>query len=362
MRWRWVPPRLLGCTVALSLISSAQAQENARSRLVTLPDAQALQDSFPVVALVRGITGRVVLSCQVAPDGESECIAVEETPSGMGFATAAESLARDWRFASRQANGAPAESIARIPVVFSNPNPEPLVPEVDLFVDATRGVAPTNDVVDADSDTLDRFACHWASGRLCWRERSRSNEQRDMNSRYYPLAALQGALDGRALVACLIQSGRRPACELEQEAPTGFGFGESARTLVTDIIIRRADQFEPGRAFRVPVDFEIHRRGFRPNHSAWEQRPTAETFARHYPEAAISGGVEGSVLLVCAIRTDRRLSCEVAEELPPGRGFGLAARLIARDFLLRETELGQPGQAVGDRIRIPIRFNLLRGG
>lgn len=349
----------LGAAVATLLLlcasaDIAMAQDVTRARLLASPSAQDFADAFPVVAFVRGVGGRAVLTCTVAVNGDSECAAVEEDPAGLGFATAAEALARDWRFVPRTERGAPVASVARVPVIFDRPEPQALPIEVAVSVRATPGAVAS---AYADTSAFDAFACRWATGTHCWTLRA-GGGQDELHARYYPQAARAANANGRALIACVIRSDSRPECAVEQEAPAGLGFGASALQLVADIVAAGGDRFAPGRAFRVPVDFELNAPGERRDTSLWERRPTADDFARYYPPRAVQPGVDGDVLLLCTIRADRGLDCEIAEERPEDFGFGAAAQRIAAGFLLRDAALGQPGLAVGDRIRMPIRFRI----
>jgi hypothetical protein len=69
----------------------------------------------------------------------------------------------------------------------------------------------------------------------------------------------------------------------------------------------------------------------------WEELPSARTFVRARPERSRNEGVAGYSLLCCAVRSDRRLDCEVAVAWPSGYGFDRAAQTVARDFRLSES-------------------------
>lgn len=357
---RWASRTFLSCVAALLLAGSAHAQDVTRARLLTVPDAQMLSDHFPPVALVTAVSGRVVLVCDVAINGESECRAAEEVPAAMSFGAAAEAVARDWHFSPGIENGAPVASQVRIPIEFSNENTEPFAMQGELQVDAARGAAPVTDSsTDLPPEELDGIICGWARRDDCFDERPRRVRARDMNSRYYPAAALAANFNGRALVACAVRSSGNADCALEREMPAGAGFGEHAVSLVSDVVAAGRDQLGPGSAIRVPVDFALHAPRARPtNIDRWSQVPTGGVFSRYYPRNALERGIDGTVVLICAIRADRRLNCEVNQETPLGHGFGLAARQISLAFELSEEMLGQPGLAVGDRMFLPIRFNV----
>ena len=127
--------RVACIALAIALISPANAQNAPRARLLTTPDAQAMSDVFPPVALARGISGRAVLSCDVAADGAAVCRAIEQTPDNLGFGAAAEALSANWRFE-------PIASTVRIPIEFQNENSETLVQTGTQFVDAVDGIDP----------------------------------------------------------------------------------------------------------------------------------------------------------------------------------------------------------------------------
>jgi TonB family protein len=51
-------------------------------------------------------------------------------------------------------------------------------------------------------------------------------------ARYYPEAAARRNVEGRAVIACLVTAqGRLDPCHVEEEAPTGYGFGDAAVNL-----------------------------------------------------------------------------------------------------------------------------------
>jgi protein TonB len=63
---------------------------------------------FPERAMSRGIeSGQVVMNCLVSPNGSlSDCNVVSESPSGAGFAQAAQAGARRARLSPRTVDGA----------------------------------------------------------------------------------------------------------------------------------------------------------------------------------------------------------------------------------------------------------------
>jgi TonB family protein len=87
----------------------------------------------------------------------------------------------------------------------------------------------------------------------------------------------------------------------------------------------------------------------------WIREPNARDFARFYPERALDQGRSGRVVLDCVVGGNGRLDCSVAEENPPGWGFGAAAVSIARQTRIDPT--GPDGRSVaGEHLRLPLAF------
>jgi hypothetical protein len=350
----------LCAALALTFAASAEAQQATRARLLTQLDAAAFNESFPAVALATGASGRVTLSCNVAADGASACEAADETPIGLGFGAAAAAMSRSWTFAPREENGQAVASTLRLNIVFENEVPTRQALQGTQFVDATNETPSpiAQGHLQLTEERISALSCSWG-GRHCWSQPSSSSQTRDdENPQYYPLAARQAGVGGRALVACAIRTDRRVDCGVESEAPSGHEFGVHAQRLVSDIAARLS--LEPGAVFRVPVQFGVHARGTQPARleNLWERRPTAQDFTMYYPPEALRSEHEGRTMLLCEILADRRINCTSGFEDPQNEGFGQAAAAISRSFLLSEEMFGTPGYTVGERIRIPISFRI----
>jgi TonB family protein len=359
MRGGWTRRFVVSAATALLLISSASAQGQSSPQLLTRPDADALADAFPLVALARGIGGRAVLECQVAANGVSACRAVEDTPSDMGFGQAAETIAQGWRFQPRMNDARPTLSVARVPIEFQNPISQPAIIE-GLIVDGVRGETPP-----AESEyphDIAAMVCRWGAHQSCLRlQTAARRNNRDYNAAYYPARALAEGVNGRALIACAVRSERRLDCAVESEAPESWEFGSHAISLVRAIARQGGDHLQSDAVFRVAVDFAVHERGRPPADRAstqFSQSPTGQNFARLYPRAALERDISGAADLACEIKPDRRFNCMVVEEYPGGAGFGVAALQASVAFQVSESAIGQPGLAVGDRVRRVIRFQL----
>ncbi|WP_337185674.1 TonB family protein [Phenylobacterium sp.] len=79
---------------------------------------------------------------------------------------------------------------------------------------------------------------------------------------------------------------------------------------------------------------------------------------RFYPKAAMKRGVEGRAILRCIVEATGALrDCVVAQETPPGEGFGEAAIRMSVMFRVKPlTASGAPSE--GGIVTLPIRFDL----
>jgi protein TonB len=86
----------------------------------------------------------------------------------------------------------------------------------------------------------------------------------------------------------------------------------------------------------------------------WLRRP--RDLARYYPVRALARGVEGRVVLDCAVSTTGNLTCAVLSETPRNWGFAEAALRISRDYQM--VPAMRDGTAVDGRHRMVIPFEL----
>jgi periplasmic protein TonB len=86
-----------------------------------------------------------------------------------------------------------------------------------------------------------------------------------------------------------------------------------------------------------------------------ESGPTVSDVQGLYPTAAYLDDIAGNVTLSCKVLETQKLECSVEAEEPPGHGFGEAAVILSRKYVVRP-----PAQdsrlAVGSQIRFSIGF------
>ena len=93
----------------------------------------------------------------------------------------------------------------------------------------------------------------------------------------------------------------------------------------------------------------------------WVRRPSAELFARLFPQKAQRYGVSGRVEIGCSVAASGFLEeCAVIDESPADFGFGAAALKMSGSFQMRPlTRNGVP--ISGAQVHIPIVFAIRRG-
>lgn len=88
----------------------------------------------------------------------------------------------------------------------------------------------------------------------------------------------------------------------------------------------------------------------------WRSMPSGEAFLKVYPRAALREELPGRAVIVCRVTATGHLGdCSVAEETPPGKGFGAAALKLAPFFRL--SLVGADGKSTeGAVVRIPLQW------
>ena len=84
--------------------------------------------------------------------------------------------------------------------------------------------------------------------------------------------------------------------------------------------------------------------------------PSAQDMVDAYPRRALRDEVRGRVVIACHLTAEGKLTaCTVAEETPPGLGFGAAALKMAPYFRWAPTY--GDGKSVEGDVRVPMIWN-----
>jgi protein TonB len=88
----------------------------------------------------------------------------------------------------------------------------------------------------------------------------------------------------------------------------------------------------------------------------WVRLPSDQDLIAAYPAEARKRGVRGAAVLDCGLTDGGRLTdCQIAQESPPGYGFGAAALRVSTRFQM--TAFYPDGRPVaGGRVQIPVHF------
>jgi hypothetical protein len=146
-------------------------------------------------------------------------------------------------------------------------------------------------------------------------------------------------------------------CATMVEKPSGYGFGAAAiklaeRLKADDMSLTKQNIF-------IPVSFDpgVLTGAAMVTKPIWAAMPTAQDFQATFPKTE-NGVNHVRVVLGCTVEAGGGLGgCAVAQEDPPGQGYGAGALALASKFRLAPWSTdGAP--TVGAHIKLPIRYEL----
>jgi hypothetical protein len=177
-------------------------------------------------------------------------------------------------------------------------------------------------------------------------------------TRYYPERARQQAINGFALIACVMRSNRRVDCAVEAESPEGWEFGESTIRAASELAARRGSGIGPGATFRISSMYAMSDERGRPDRpEIWESQLAIADIVRDNRDTR-GMGHRGAIEMLCEIQEDRHLNCYGGEEYPTGRGFLHSIGMRgAHGYELSEDVFGKPGFTPGEHIRLHLVFS-----
>jgi len=313
-------------TASLSIPAVACAQDDDapptgwRPNFTTrVPDAK-MKAAFPKGATV---TGKALLGCVADKGGRLvDCKVLREDPVGQGFGEAALSVVGYERIATKDAQGAATEGRpVRTGFEFLAPG-------------------------DANPD---------------WLRKPTGDEIASV----FPKKALDAHVGGRAVIRCQVTvEGFLEGCKVRSETPEGMDFGAAGLQLIPQLRMSpkiRGGHAVPGGEASIPITWEEPRAGVPVNRTSvvldppWMRAPSQAEINAAWPKAA-TGLASGQANLRCALSSTGVLrSCNVIAESPHGKGFGAAARDLARLFRIQVDPA--EAKAIGDlKIDLPFRF------
>jgi hypothetical protein len=173
----------------------------------------------------------------------------------------------------------------------------------------------------------------------------------------YPVRAKAAGLSGSVMLTCEVARDNHPkACAALKEAPSGYGFGVAAERLAEQMVV---DTPMAGRNIFIPVNFDtsILKGEATVTKPIWAEMPAIQDVQASFPKT--QNGVNNvRVVLGCLVEADGALSgCSIAQEDPPGQGYGAGALALASKF--RVAPWAQDGSpTIGAHIKLPIRYAL----
>jgi hypothetical protein len=174
----------------------------------------------------------------------------------------------------------------------------------------------------------------------------------------YPARAKSGAVSGQVELTCeMARDGHPRDCAALTEKPGGYGFGAAAVKLATHLKV--GDQSLTNQNIFIPVTFDaaVLKGEAMVTKPAWLVLPSAEDLNATFPKTQ-NGVNKVRVVLGCTVEAGGSLGgCSVAQEDPPGQGYGAGALALASKFRLGPwSQDGEP--TVGAHIKLPIRYEL----
>jgi TonB family protein len=174
----------------------------------------------------------------------------------------------------------------------------------------------------------------------------------------YPARARAAGVGGQVELTCeMARDGHPRDCAALKETPGGYGFGAAAVKLATRLKV--SDQGLTNQNIFIPVSFDaaVLKGEATVTKPAWAAIPSAQDFQATFPKTE-NGVNHVRVVLGCTVQAGGVLGgCAVAQEDPPGQGYGDGALALASKFRVGPwSQDGAP--TVGAHIRLPIRYEL----
>lgn len=297
--------------------------------IIERPDADAVFAAWPAELRSLGLEGTASVRCIITEAGVTrDCEIESESRPGIGFGEAALFL---------------AEQVRAEPATDRDGRPTPISQPFGFAFRCGDRCEPLD-----DDDLPRRLAL-----RIPW---SAAPDVSSVNDAY-PERARELGRAGRVILGCsLTGDGELNRCSVEQESPTGYGFGNAAMSLVPQF---RATP-ETGEAARgatvlLPIMFELEDGVLLTGAPDLVRSPTRDEFYAAFPASAPAELDAGLAVVRCTILETGFPECVVVGERPTGNGFGRAA-IQMTERLRFNLWSGEGLPTVLSQIDLPIEF------
>lgn len=186
----------------------------------------------------------------------------------------------------------------------------------------------------------------------------------------FPREAMAKGISGKAAISCTVTvQGALKDCTVISESPANMGFGGAAIALTPQFMMKPAtlDGVPVESTARLPINFILPAGGMgsmlgtRRVVSAalpWVEAPSYAALALAYPAKAREAGLGGRATLSCGLGEDGRLkNCQLADAQPAGKGFDVAAKVLARQFRFAVTTDADRKATRDISVHLPVTFD-----
>jgi len=174
----------------------------------------------------------------------------------------------------------------------------------------------------------------------------------------YPARAKAAGISGTVNLTCEMgRDGHPKDCEALTEKPSSYGFGSAARKLAEKL--KDEGTSLTHRNIFIPVTFDaaVLKGEATVTKPEWISLPTPQDLNATFPKTE-NGVNQVRVVLGCTVEAGGALGgCAVADETPPGQGYGAGALALASKFRM-EPWTADGAATVGAKIKLPIRYEL----
>ncbi len=174
----------------------------------------------------------------------------------------------------------------------------------------------------------------------------------------YPARARAAGVSGTVNLTCEMgRDGHPKDCEALTEKPSGYGFGAAARKLAEKLKDEGTNLYHQNIFIPVTFDAAVLKGEAMVSKPEWVSLPTAADLNATFPKTE-NGVNQVRVVLGCTVEPGGSLGgCAVADETPPGQGYGAGALALASKFRL-EPWSADGAPTAGAKIKLPIRYEL----